>query len=346
MYNQFQQEYANICGEIYKSFANKRPLTPTPDETKVFNEWYVRQPDLLRAKDAHSVNAGLFWCCTLKYNSPVTPEFLDSCNRSAELAPLLLRPAPQVPQVLTAAQRADAEEGLARLEPLWRGAGRDSSGSPYTVRYDTPDNLDRMIQRVNDEGVVVTDATLLLAFKYLLAEKQLTPIAREQRKTHDAPATHQSIREDQQADAHKHVQKREDVQAIRKLRAEFSRDYDTVANYRGTGPGGVISHAATFSGQQSGFAELRKRYDGKFTDELAPKYDQLMADLEKAIQKHSPSGGAIRVYDADAKATVTTGSNFADVMTQLPKSEPSKRTNRDAFGEGALPADAPFPPLR
>lgn len=344
--NEAQQQYATLCEKIYESFPNKRPPKPTPGEMKVFNDWYAQQLDLLKDASSISVNGDLFWCCALKYNATVTPEFLGACNRSAELAPLLLRPVAPKPKVLTAAERAEAEEGLARLEPMWRGDGRDSSGAPYAVRYDTPDNLDRMIQRVNAEGVIVSDATLLLAFKYLLAEKQLAPIAREQRKTHDAPATAQSVRDAQQANAQQHKDQRGDVQAFRKLRAEFSRDYDAVENYRGTGSHGEISHAATYSGQCQGFAELTKLYDGKFTGELAPTYDRLMADLEKKIQKHSPSGGAIRVYDKDAQATVTTAGSFADVMTQLPKHEPSKRSNRDAFGEGALPANAPFPPLR
>ncbi len=347
MYNEAQQQYATLCGEIFKSFANKRPINPTPDETKIFNEWYVRQPSLLQAKDAYSVNAGLFWCCTLKYNSTVTPEFLDACNRSAELAPLLLRPAPQAPQPPTAAERQQAEEQLAALDRSWRGDGRDSSGAPFAVCYNSVDNLDKMIQWCSQECAGLVDGnTLLLAFKNLLAKGELIALPKEQRKTHDAPATQQSVRDAQQANAERHKDQRGDVQAIRKLRAEFSRDYDAVEGYRGTGSHGEISHAATYSGQCQGFAELKKRYDGKFNGELAPMYEKMMADLEKAIQKHSPSGGAIRVYDKDSQGTVTTAGSFADVMTQLPKHEPSKRTNRDVFGEGALPANAPFPPLR
>ncbi len=285
-----------------KSHPPKRVGEYTERELQNIKTW--PWPTWLVKTGEQEIENGLLLNAAIRsFGCEMNHENLNTMCQWSELTPLLNIIRPPEPHLITPEERTQGEEELAKIEKSWRGSGRvdGPDSAPFTVCYNSVENLDKIVAYVNKEFLGVAEPTsFLVAFRTLLSKGELTPLKKEQRPTHNAPATPSSIRAAREADAKKHADQRLTAQQLREMREQFKADYNTVDNYHGQGlVNGLRSHAAKYSGQKAGFEQLKAKWDGKFTGDDLKGYEEMMKNLEHEIEKLNPRGGTIKINDTN-----------------------------------------------
>ena len=161
---------------------------------------------------------------------------------------------------------------------------------------------------------------------------------KEQRPTHNPPATPSTIRAAREADANKHADTRQSAKEIRETRSKFLTDYNAVRDFHGTGmANGLRSYAAKYTGQKEGLKQLKLKWDGKFQGEDLKGYIKMVQDLERDIEKLSPSGGTIKINDKNDRANEgRSGGTITDVPVTA-DAEAARQEQTVNFSAGTLP---------
>jgi len=312
--------------EFERTHPNKRkqnglPDDFTPAERREAQSW--SWPTWLKGtgpegdENAKLLNSGIFW-----FGCWLTHENLNTLCQVSELTKLFNVIKPPEAHVVTAEERTAAEAAMAQMDRSWRGEGRQAGpdSAPFAVCYNSVENLDRIVDYVNKDCFgVATGETFLVGFRTLLSKGELTPMKKEQRPLNAPFATPSSVRAAQDATILGREADRKSKAELIKLRDEFKADYKLVDNYHGQGLAtGLRSHAAKYSGQKDGLAKLHAKYDGKFTNDDLKGYNKMMADLERDVEKLRPSGGAIKINDANDKPNEYRGGG--SIATDVPTS--------------------------
>ena len=293
-------------------------------------------------ENAKLLNAGIFWLGCL-----LTHENLNTLCQSAELAPLFNVIRPPEPRVVTPDERTAAEAELALHDKSWRGDGRDTNGAPFAIAYNSVENLDKIVAYVSKECFgVATWETFLAGFHTLLTEGKLTPMKKEARPTHNPPATPASVRAAREADANKHADTRQSVKELRETRSKFLTDYNAVRDFHGTGmSNGLRSYAAKYTGQKEGLKQLKLKWDGKFQGEDLKGYIKMVQDLERDIEKLSPSGGTIKINDKNDRANEgRSGGTITDVPVTADAEAARQEHNRQLLSGNVTNTKKPVQP--
>ena len=357
-----QQEVVNRASRL--SWYRPTPPRTTQQERQTFATWFKAQSDLRRDSGCDVTNTEMVWCglCLLGqragYQShlPVTDDNLNAIKASSEFGPLFERV--EVPKltVPTAEEVTKAVQELAGLEPKWNGVYEtiaDERGvRREIVSYNSPDNIQKLVNAICDSNYpayafgVASGETFLQAFKKMVSYGHLTAIRKPDKPTHNPPATPASIRAAREADANKHADTRQSVKELRDMRERFKADYDTVRDFHGTGmSNGLRSYAAKYAGQKAGLAQLKAKWDGKFQGDDLKGYNKMVADLERDIQKLSPSGGTIKINTKDDKPNeYRGGGTITDVPVTADAEAARQEHNRQLLGGNVTNPKKPVSP--
>lgn len=318
--------------QFEKTHPPKRVGEFTPRELQNTKTW--SWPAWLVKDGEQSVENGFLLNAAIRaFGCEMNHENLNTMCQWSELTPLLNVIRPPEPHLITPEERTQGEEELAKIEKSWRGDGRidGPESAPFTVCYNSAENLDKIVDYVNKEFLgVAAKESFLVAFRTLLSKGELTPVKKEQRKTHDAPATSASVRKSQEAWERQHKDQAANSKAQEKLEADFRNDLRTVMAHteHSTFGEGRIAWGATFAARKSGLKSLREKWGSKFANTaFLPTYEGLVKKAEAEVGHLSPSGGAIGNTGHDPRV-IYGGGTITDVPVTAADEAARQERNR------------------